>query len=572
MSFNNKEAPPLIRVQENAEAVALPSVTDSSPTVVRRQATTPSRTPLRKETLHSVEVWDSKRDVIRELYMDQNKPLREVSSILERQHNFIASPKQYKIRFKQWGFWKNLSTQHASSLLELKKSRESLGKPSTFVRSGQKLEQNRIERTIRRSKTRASAKDGSKQDTSKMPVTVMNEPCVPGQSLPAGIECRTPSPDPQLNHNDGSLFDSCDMLEPELDVCQLSEVYNFEAAAAGQQDQQDEQDTYPDRLKIYDIAIRKLGTARFSWGPPAPSDEPPAGIQAFRHRNALLAVLEPAIVDKKQLCTTYLQNYAATFLDCPKLSQFNLQYVLPALPHDGRSGEIAALSREAENFIQMGIKMLHLSAHTMNLIERAASSTQSNKQEEDDPMALYEDAINPAILNGTLVSNVPNVNLDTFDFDIPEEALVMSNASSPSTTTFSASDHAMSPFTLVDGSSPATETDYTALNWGLTAAQYQVDNLDSHLLHGLDLSILLHQSGDSETAMTGLQSVAASKNLSTARGKVLTRLAWFCLACIYREQGITDKAGSCLAEAVRGSMNYRDDMGEDWHEVSHLFV
>lgn len=49
-----------------------------------------SRAPLRKETLHSAQVWESKRDVIKELYMDQRKPLREVSRILEIHHNFIA--------------------------------------------------------------------------------------------------------------------------------------------------------------------------------------------------------------------------------------------------------------------------------------------------------------------------------------------------------------------------------------------------------------------------------------------------------------------------------------------------
>lgn len=87
----DKEAQSRVRDQGFTEAtMASPLVTDSLPTVVQPNLPTSSRTPLRKETLHSVEVWESKRDIIRELYMDHNKPLREVSKFLETQHNFIA--------------------------------------------------------------------------------------------------------------------------------------------------------------------------------------------------------------------------------------------------------------------------------------------------------------------------------------------------------------------------------------------------------------------------------------------------------------------------------------------------
>lgn len=69
---------------------SLPVIEDPLRNVVEQKMRNSSRAPLRKETLHSAQVWESKRDIIKELYMDQRKPLREVSRILEIQHNFIA--------------------------------------------------------------------------------------------------------------------------------------------------------------------------------------------------------------------------------------------------------------------------------------------------------------------------------------------------------------------------------------------------------------------------------------------------------------------------------------------------
>ncbi|KAJ4424389.1 hypothetical protein N0V82_000908 [Gnomoniopsis sp. IMI 355080] len=415
--------------------MASPPLTDRSLSAVRRKVPTSSRTPLRKETLHSVEMWESIRDMIKELYMDQNKPLREVSRILEAERNFIAR------------------------LLELQKSRESLGKPSTFVRSGQKLEQVRIERTIRRSKARALAKHESSKDACEMPVPVLGVPSVSVRLLPTGIECRTPSPEPQRHHRSDPMFEYCDILVPESHARSSQEVYSFDAAA----DDQQRQESYLEHLKTYDIATRKLRTVQVSWATPNSSDQP-AGLHAFRYRNVFLAVLEPAIIGKDQLCVKYLQNYAATFLDCPELSLFTRCYVLPVLEHDGRNSETAALVTEADNFIQRGIDLLHLSTHTINLIERAASLNHDNLLEEDVFATQYEDVINPAILNGPLVADVPSGPFDMFNFQILEEILDDSNGSSPTTASSSASEYATSPSTLFGGSSPATEAEVIISN------------------------------------------------------------------------------------------------------------
>lgn len=496
-------------------------------------------------------------------YLEDNLVFR----ILYKVDKFLFSPKQYKIRFKQWGFWKNLSTQHASRLLELQKSRESLGKPSTFVRSGQKLEKVRIERTIRRSKARrAAVQVESKQDSSEMPITVPSVHSVPRRLLPTGIECRTPSPEPQLNLRGDSMFEYCDIFEPDLHARPSQEAYNFDVAA----DDQQQQDTYFEQIRIYEIATRKLSIVNLSFATPTSSGQT-AGLHAFRNRNALLAVLEPAIIDKEHLCIKYLQNYAAEFLSCPNLSVFTRHYVFPVLERNGSSVETGALVRDVKNFIQRGINLLHLSPHTSELIERAASSNKSHALEEDVFAMHYEDAINPAVLNGCLVTNVPSGPFDAFNFEISEDTLVDSIGSSPATTTFSASDYGMSPPTLFDGSSPATEAEAMVPNMISTAARSQADVLDLHLCHELDLSVSLYQSGDGASAITGLRKVAASENLKTARGKVLTRLAWFCLSYIYREEAMSEQAGYCMGEAVRGSTNFCDERGEEWHEVSHLF-
>lgn len=466
-----------------------------------------------------------------------------------------------------------MSTQHASSLLQLKESRESLGKPSTFVRSGQKLDQVRIERTIRRSKARAPAKFEAKHPSEEILAGGPDLSDALGQSLPTGIECRTPSPEPQLGHEKELCVDACGTFYPELYSFPSAglnnpEVYNFEAPASA--DHQGLQDTYLDKLKLCDIATRKLWMVQYSWNIPSLPGHP-AGLQDFRRRNTLLAVLEPAINDKDRLCELYLQIYAATFLKCPKLSPFVHQYVLPALERDGTRAETAALAREADNFLRMCIKSLRLSAHTVSLIASAGVLCSTHMLVDDGFQAQYENAINPALLNGSLDIDVPSGTFDRIDFDVSQGPMVDSSGagSSPATTPF-ASDYGMSPLTLFDGSSPATEATIHDLN--MVLARARVDRMESRLLSELNLSVSVYGSGDSASAITGLHNVATSRYCKTIGGKVLTRLAWFCLSCIHREDGMIEKAGDCLVEAVRGSVHFRDDRGEQWNEVCHLFL
>ncbi|KAK0702941.1 Clr5 domain-containing protein [Lasiosphaeria miniovina] len=47
--------------------------------------------------------WESKKDTIRRLYIEEARPLWEVHEIMMKEHDFKASIQQYKTRFKQWG-------------------------------------------------------------------------------------------------------------------------------------------------------------------------------------------------------------------------------------------------------------------------------------------------------------------------------------------------------------------------------------------------------------------------------------------------------------------------------------
>lgn len=452
----------------------------------------------------------------------------------------------------------------------MKKSRESLGKPSTFVRSGQKLEQIRIERTIRRSKARASTKSESPSEPkiADSLVAVLIAPGAPRKSLPTGIECRTPSPEPHRNDNGNYSFDVYDTVRPKQYACCLLEAYNMEAPATSPE----QCDDYLDKLKLCEIASRKLSKTYFSWETQTPPDQF-GGLQAFKRRNRWLSVLEPAIVDKTQLCVAHLQNLAATFFNCPKMSLFVHQFVLPALEHNESNGGMATLARQVDEFIHVGINLLNLSAETINLLRNVPNSHQKHMSDGVAFTAQYEDIINPAVLHGSLATVDESIlSFEPFEFDISDIPLVSSDGSSPTTTAFSPSEVALSPSTLFDGLSPRTEAEVMISDMKPMAARYYAGDWESCYLRQLSLCVSLYYSGDSTSAVTGLRHVATSGSSSTARGKVLTRVAWYCLSCTHQQEGMDEQAGRCLTEAVRGSLQFRDDRGEEWHEVSHFFL
>ncbi|KAK8116234.1 Clr5 domain-containing protein [Apiospora sp. TS-2023a] len=61
--------------------------------------------------------WSLYRDIITQLYIIDDHPLKEVEEIMRKQFNFHATQKMYKDHFRKWGLRKNLSSQFVEDFL-----------------------------------------------------------------------------------------------------------------------------------------------------------------------------------------------------------------------------------------------------------------------------------------------------------------------------------------------------------------------------------------------------------------------------------------------------------------------
>lgn len=82
------------------------------------------------------QVWESHKEKIRHLYLEQDKPLREVIQTMAQAYNFHATEKMFKMRIKQWGFIKNNTRRDVAQMLRARFVREAMGKRSEFKRNG----------------------------------------------------------------------------------------------------------------------------------------------------------------------------------------------------------------------------------------------------------------------------------------------------------------------------------------------------------------------------------------------------------------------------------------------------
>ncbi|OAQ98914.1 hypothetical protein LLEC1_03181 [Akanthomyces lecanii] len=123
------------------------------------------------------EIWEHHKPIIRSLYLDDRKPLKEVMSIMAERYNFQATPKMYKTRFSQWGFAKNNTEDEVKRLLSMKFQRDAEGKISEFVRNGRVVNLG----------TYLKRKGVTEYDLIDFEQPV---------DLPAHIRCRTPTPPP----------------------------------------------------------------------------------------------------------------------------------------------------------------------------------------------------------------------------------------------------------------------------------------------------------------------------------------------------------------------------------------
>ncbi|KAK6834976.1 hypothetical protein PG987_009670 [Apiospora arundinis] len=62
--------------------------------------------------------WATHRETITRLYWDEANTLREVQRIMKEVHNFHATDRMFKSRFRQWGLIKNLKTSEKEQVLQ----------------------------------------------------------------------------------------------------------------------------------------------------------------------------------------------------------------------------------------------------------------------------------------------------------------------------------------------------------------------------------------------------------------------------------------------------------------------
>ncbi|KAI1180828.1 hypothetical protein F4777DRAFT_174268 [Nemania sp. FL0916] len=127
---------------------------------------------------HTAQVWESHKEEIRRLYLDENRPLKEVMAVM-RQKGFRATVRMYKSRFDKWGFSKNNSKREVVTMLQVQRQRNALGKRTAFQRNGREIA---IDAYLKR-------KGISQYD--------LAEPGI-AQSLPEHLRCVTPPPETPL--------------------------------------------------------------------------------------------------------------------------------------------------------------------------------------------------------------------------------------------------------------------------------------------------------------------------------------------------------------------------------------
>ncbi|ROV94954.1 hypothetical protein VMCG_08303 [Cytospora schulzeri] len=505
----------------------------STPDPLPQEEAPSSQQISRKETFHQPEEWEAMRPIIRQLYIDEKKTLAEVSQTLETSYNFRATPKQYKNRFKQWGYWKNLSTRDASRLIKLKASRDSLGKTSTFVRAGLKVDIDRIEKTIRRSKNR-SPKILAKVRSPATPEAEPEEAATP--NLPSGIECRTPSPEPPHQaKNELSLFDanSTHFDTPDFDYDfakfevnaiepQPSNVLDvFSPSVAGQLEPLESYTYHDPRIDIiwdcYSTALRKLALAH---GRLQPLADPDPDLQLFRYRNTLLSMLEPILsTEQFTLRELFLHNFSTTFSERTEFPQF-AQHVIQAIgvgsPKSGAATN--CLTQEIESALQ--ITGIHAQSYTRQFLEARSGRNFTNSQ-----TSLSDDII---VSDGT------------------------------------ESTQALSPST-------ASSTSFSSSSLGIEMPLTPLGSEGGPQMHDLETATFAYHLGEIDKAETSLRGIAAYDGRVSTKGQVLMRLAWYCLCYILRQSGRLEDAEGCLIQAVRGSTYFSETNGTEWEEVSYLF-
>ncbi|KAL5001638.1 Clr5 domain-containing protein [Aspergillus recurvatus] len=134
------------------------------------------------------EDWNKYRPFIEQLYRNDQLKLKDVKNIMERDHNFTASEKQYKDRLSSWNIRKNIKAKEVRIMYRKQQQRAAVGKQTVFRVAGQKVDTKRIARFVRRY--------GTNIDNESRPVEPSRDSGEsPEPSTPSDMSYYTPEPD-----------------------------------------------------------------------------------------------------------------------------------------------------------------------------------------------------------------------------------------------------------------------------------------------------------------------------------------------------------------------------------------
>lgn len=411
----------------------------------------------------------------------------------------------------------------------MKATRDSIGKTSTFVRAGQKLDFDRVQKTIRRSKNRVP-KSAAEE---KPPKLGRAEPATPACNQPSRVECRTPSPEPLAPKDELDLLDSLDSNDLRVDGTVLdhafsnfgSDTFNthlsdsllpFSPSDAGQFEPFDNCHYEDPQVEIvwecYARAHHKLAL-RCSWLRTNGLSDPV--LRRFRRDNSLLAMLEPVVATNGHhfMRELFLANFASTFLRRQEFTQF-ARGVRQTI---GRAFTDTKASSHHSAVVETTLQRLGLQTYTRRFIGTGEDrdSTESPPSSDD---------------------NVPAPKTESSDGLSPD----------------------------VDLPSPVTEMPPTPPS---------CNDYDSGPDTGeLEAAAFAYHLGETDTAETRLRALTCYEGSVSTKGQVLMRLAWYCLSCVERESGRLEEADGSLMQAIRGSTFYPATDGTEWDEVSYLFM
>ncbi|KAL3465301.1 Clr5 domain-containing protein [Aspergillus heterothallicus] len=138
------------------------------------------------------EDWNKYRGTIETLYRDDQLKLRDVKRIMERDHKFVASEKQYKDRLAAWNIRKNIKAKEVNVMIRKQAKRAAKGKQTIFRVAGQKVDTKRIARFQRRYQGSGSANWDSNELPGR-PIEPHRES--PEPATPSDMSYYTPEPD-----------------------------------------------------------------------------------------------------------------------------------------------------------------------------------------------------------------------------------------------------------------------------------------------------------------------------------------------------------------------------------------